>query len=77
MSNTQITEAVDHFLTVWDGGLAGDIAPSLNCGEVEAFANLCRTMNEPKMADHWIEAHSIADDAGDDHYKPEPEPATS
>lgn len=77
MSNTQITEAVNHFLTVWDGALAGDFAPSLNCGEADAFAELCRTSNAPEIADHWIEAHSVGDEPRDPHYVPEPEPATS
>lgn len=70
MSNSQITEAVNRFLTVWDGALAGDIAASLSCTEVEALADVCRAGGQPDMADYWIKAHSIGDEPGDAHHNP-------
>ncbi|MDO3067877.1 hypothetical protein P5W11_06530 [Mycobacteroides abscessus subsp. bolletii] len=40
-----------------DGGLASEIAPTLNCAEVEALANLFRALGHTEIADVWVSEH--------------------
>lgn len=40
-----------------DGGLASEIAPTLNCAEVEALANLFRALGHTEIAEVWVSEH--------------------
>ena len=72
MSDTQITEAAANLFQTWGPDLAKEVAPTFNCGEIEALADLYRAGGNVGMADYWIEAHSIGDEPGDAHYVPGP-----
>ncbi len=49
---------------------ACEVGPTMACGEVEALAGMLRALGEPASADMWIEGHCVADDEGDQHYRP-------
>ena len=64
------TSDVTRFAAVFSAGdMAGDLGPTLSCGEVEALAEMLRAIGEPASADMWIEAHAAGDDEGDAHYR--------
>jgi len=52
-----------------DWHMWGDIAPTLSCTQVEAFADVLRANGETEVADIFIEEHAKEDDEGDAHYK--------
>ncbi|MGR6922578.1 hypothetical protein ACU635_50705 [[Actinomadura] parvosata] len=57
------------FVTAFDYYCAHDVATTLNCGEVNALAELLAAMDEPDLAATWIDAHADGDDEGDMHYR--------
>lgn len=68
---TTIPSSLGHdFADTWCGTLTADIAPLLNCEEVDVLASLLRTLGAEQAADEWIDAHSVADnEPQDSHYR--------
>lgn len=63
------TDAITRFTGTWSAtDLAGDVAASLSCEEVDALAGLLRALGEPAAADCWIDMHAEGDDEGDRHH---------
>ncbi|WP_069757770.1 hypothetical protein [Streptomyces sp. LUP47B] len=74
---TTIPSSLGHdFADTWCGTLTADIAPLLNCEEVNVLASLLRTLGAEQAADEWIDAHSVADnEPHDSHYQDPHDPA--
>ena len=73
MQTPTLPEALAEFVSVFSHGeLADDLAPRLNCGEVDALAGLLRAFGRDEVADLWITEHATDDDEGDAH-RPEGE----
>ncbi|MDY0915029.1 hypothetical protein [Rathayibacter festucae] len=65
MQTPTLPEALAEFS---HGELADDLAPRLNCGEVDALAGLLRAFERDEAADLWITEHATDDDEGDAHH---------
>ncbi|MDX3110153.1 hypothetical protein [Nonomuraea angiospora] len=61
-------EVAADFVSAFDSYCAYDVAVRLNCGEVEALANLFTALGSPDLAATWIDAHAEDDDEGDLHH---------
>ncbi|QHC68831.1 hypothetical protein GSU68_18660 (plasmid) [Rathayibacter sp. VKM Ac-2759] len=59
------------FASVFSGDTAVDVAPRLNCAEVDALAGLLRAFGRDEAADLWIKEHATDDDEGDAHHTQE------
>ncbi|MCZ4607354.1 hypothetical protein O3S80_27040 [Streptomyces sp. Lzd4kr] len=75
---TTIPSNVGHdFADTWCGTVTADIAPLLNCAEVDTLAGLLRTLGAEQAADEWIDAHAAADcDPQDSHHRDPDDPAS-
>ncbi|MFF4548621.1 hypothetical protein ACFY1J_31045 [Streptomyces sp. NPDC001406] len=51
------------------GALTENVAPALNCAELDALAGLLRALGAEQAADEWTAAHAEADSVGDDHFR--------
>ena len=64
------TNELTHFTVVFSRpDLAADLAPRLNCSEVEALAGLLRALGKHAIADTWVQEHAASDELGDAHYQ--------
>jgi hypothetical protein len=49
--------------------ITSDVAASLGCTEVEALADLLRTLGAEQAADEWTDAHAQDDEPNDRHFQ--------
>jgi hypothetical protein len=67
--STPIDAAVlERFVAAFTWDTAGDVAATLNCGEVDALADLLRAAGAAGTAALWIERHAEGDAEGDAHH---------
>ncbi|MCJ1697834.1 hypothetical protein MT349_18790 [Rathayibacter caricis] len=66
-----LLDAMAEFASVFSGDTAVDVAPRLNCAEVDALAGLLRAFGRDEAADLWIKEHATDDDEGDAHHTQE------
>lgn len=62
------TTVLERFVSALTWDTAGDVAATLNCGEVDALADLLRAAGATDMAELWIERHAEGDEEGDAHH---------
>ncbi|WP_440711648.1 hypothetical protein [Herbiconiux sp. YIM B11900] len=62
------TATLARFVDAFTWDTAGDVAATLNCGEVDALADLLRAAGATDRATLWIERHAEGDEEGDAHY---------
>ena len=62
------TTVLERFLAAFTWDTAGDVAATLNCGEVDALADLLRAAGATDTATLWIERHAESDEEGDAHH---------
>ncbi|WP_030277081.1 hypothetical protein [Streptomyces sp. NRRL B-24484] len=60
-------EVADRFGEAFGQIAAGDIAELLTCGELNALADVMRSLGYPGRAEMWTEAHAQGDAEGDSH----------
>jgi hypothetical protein len=63
------SSALNGFFDVFTGETAEDLARKLNCTEVDALAKLMSVFDRDRLAAEWINAHSHADEDGDQHHR--------
>jgi hypothetical protein len=59
---------LERFVAAFTWDTAGDVAATLNCGEVDALADLLRAAGATDTAALWIERHAENDEEGDAHH---------
>ncbi|MFF5303556.1 hypothetical protein ACFY5F_29795 [Streptomyces sp. NPDC013161] len=57
------------FTDAWCSKVPGDIAVSLRCKEIDALADLLRTLGDEQAADEWIDTHAEGDEPNDTHFR--------
>jgi hypothetical protein len=62
------TTVLERFVAAFAWDTAGDVAATLNCGEVDALADLLRAAGAIDTAALWIERHAESDEEGDAHH---------
>jgi hypothetical protein len=62
------TGVLGRFVAAFAWDTAGDVAATLNCGEVDALADLLRAAGATDTAALWIERHVEGDEEGDAHH---------
>lgn len=64
-----LTNAGWEFVRVWGSpDLAGDLAGTLTCTEVEVLHDLFVALDQPEVAGTWLAWHALGDDGGDQHH---------
>ena len=71
MNTTTIdTAAAARFVDVFAAAdFAGDVGPRMSCTEVDALAEMLRTVGAVTAADTWVSAHAEEDQEGDSHHQ--------
>ena len=69
MNTTDLFDAVTAFVAAFaDLNLADDLAARLTCAELNALVNLIDAAGDNATATAWLEAHSLGDEEGDEHW---------
>ncbi|MFE6362947.1 hypothetical protein ACFVP3_23485 [Streptomyces sp. NPDC057806] len=71
MANTITLPAAvaERFADTWCGQLTQEVAPGLNCAEVEALAEILRALGAEQAANEWVQEHAVEDEPGDEHFE--------
>lgn len=75
-SSTTDTLTIDpataaNFTAVFEAtDFAHDVAPRMNCIEVDAVISMLRAVGADAAAATWLDAHAAEDEEGDSHYQP-------